>query len=57
MSKTKRLIEESIMLAIDSLSKDIQIRTDEKENSVIAQAIKVLAEAYDTVHRGYKERI
>ena len=48
----KRLIEESIMLAIDAISEDIQRTTDDAENKNRAEAIKTLAEAYDIVHRG-----
>lgn len=51
---TKKLIEESIMLAIDSISEDIQKTVDEKENDIRAHSIKMLAEAYDIVHRGKK---
>ncbi len=50
--KTKHLIEESIMLAIDSLSNDIQRGTNEEDNHTDAKSIKMLAEAYDIVHRG-----
>ncbi len=50
--KTKHLIEESIMLAIDSLSNDIQRSRNEEENKIDAETIKILAEAYDIVHRG-----
>lgn len=50
----KRLIEESIMLAIDSISEDIQRTADDAENKNRAEAIKTLAEAYDIVHRGKK---
>lgn len=48
----KRLIEESIMLAIDAISEDIQRTADDAENKNRAEAIKALAEAYDIVHRG-----
>lgn len=50
----KRMIEESIMFAIDSISEDIQKTTNEEENKIRADAIKVLAEAYDIVHRRKK---
>lgn len=50
--KTKHLIEESIMLAIDSLSNDIQRSTNEEDNNTDAKSIKILAEAYDIVRRG-----
>lgn len=50
--KTKHLIEESILLAMDSISEDIQRTADEKELKDYAEAIKMLAEAYDIVHRG-----
>ena len=52
--KTKHLIEESIMLAIDSISEDIQRTSDEAANKIRAESIKMLAEAYDIVHRGKK---
>lgn len=48
----KKLIEESILLAIDSISEDIQRTADEEEIKVYAESIKMLAEAYDIVHRG-----
>lgn len=50
--KTKHLIEESILLAIDSLSEDIQRSSSEEDNHTDAKSIKILAEAYDIVHRG-----
>ena len=49
---TKNQIEESINLAIFSISEDIQRTADENENKIRAEAIKTLAEAYDIVHRG-----
>lgn len=51
---TKRSIEDSINLAIFSISEDIQRKTNEDENKIRAEAIKTLAEAYDIVHRGKK---
>ena len=51
---TKNLIEESIMLAIDSISQDIQKTMNKEENKIRAESIKALAEAYDIVHRGKK---
>lgn len=50
----KEMIEESINLAIFSISEDIQRTADENENKIRAEAIKTLAEAYDIVHRGKK---
>lgn len=50
--KTKHLMEESIMLAVDCLSERIQRTGNEEENKVDAESIKILAEAYDIVHRG-----
>lgn len=50
--RTKRLIEESILLAMDSISEDIQKHFFKEENECRAEAIKKLAEAYDIVHRG-----
>lgn len=52
--RTKNLIEESIMLAIDSISEDIQKTMQIEDNKPRAEAIKTLAEAYDIVHRGKK---
>lgn len=52
--RTKRLIEESICIAIDNISEDIQKWSNEDQNKVRAEAIKILAEAYDIVHRGKK---
>lgn len=52
MNKTKRLIEEAILLAIASIREDIQSACDDEENVRRATAIKTLAEAYDIVHRG-----
>lgn len=52
MNKTKKLIEQSILLAIDSIREDITNITDIEENKPRAEAIKTLAEAYDIVHRG-----
>ena len=52
--KTKHLIEESIMLAIDSLSEGIQGSISEEDNAIDANSIKVLAEAYNIVHLGKK---
>ena len=54
MNKTKKLIEESIMLAIEDLSREIRSSVNEEENNLDAQSIKILAEAYDIVHRGKK---
>ena len=51
---TKQLIEESILLAIDSISEDIQKTMSIDDNKPRAEAIKTLAEAYDIVHRGKK---
>ncbi len=51
---TKKLIEESILLAIDSLSENIQRSSMEEENAINAHSIKALAEAYYLVHRGKK---
>lgn len=54
MNKAKKLIEQSILLAIDSISKDIQESCLEDENKIRAESIKALSEAYDIVHRGKK---
>lgn len=50
--KVKTDIEDSINLAIFSISEDIQRTSNEDENKIRAEAIKNLAEAYDIVHRG-----
>ena len=50
--KTKHLMEESILLAMDSISEDIQRNYCKEDNKCRAEAIKMLAEAYDIVHRG-----
>lgn len=55
MNKTKKLIEESIMFAIEDLSRKIRSTADEVKTGREAQSIKILAEAYDIVHRGKKE--
>ena len=54
MKRTKKMIEASIMLAIDALSERIQKGFLEDENRMDAQTLKMLAEAYDIVHRGKK---
>lgn len=50
----KRMIEESIVFAVDSLSERIQRSGNEEKNKIDAESIKILAEAYDIVHRGKK---
>lgn len=52
--KIKHNIEDSINLAIFSISEDIQRTANEEEQKSHAEAIKTLAEAYDIVHRGKK---
>ena len=52
--RVKADIEDSINLAIFSISEDIQETTKTEENKSRAEAIKILAEAYDIVHRGKK---
>ena len=49
--KIRRLIEEAIMFAIDTLVNQIKDGTTVDE-AATAQNIKTLAEAYDLVHRG-----
>lgn len=46
MNKTKQLMQEAILLAVDAISKDIQTDTDCQRNLTRAEAIKRLAEAY-----------
>lgn len=50
--KTRKLIEQSILLMIDSIKDDVKETFDEKENLIRAEAVKRLAEAYNLVHRG-----
>ena len=52
--KTKHMMEESILLEIDSLSENIQRSVNEEKNACNAKSIKTLAEAYDIIHRGKK---
>ena len=52
MNKRKKMIEECIMTAIADLSNRICRNTNEDENAISANSIKVLSEAYDIVHRG-----
>lgn len=52
--QTKHSIEDAINLAIFSISEDIQRTSEEDENKIRAESIKLLAEAYDIVHRGKK---
>ena len=54
MNKTKKLIEESILFSIASIREEITESSYSDENKTRAEAIKVLAEAYDIVHRGKK---
>ena len=49
MGKNKKLIQEAIVLAIDSLREDICSTTNSEENLERAQAIKTLAEAFRAV--------
>lgn len=49
MNKTKKLIQEAIMFAINSVSEDIQTDAGTEDNKVRAEIIKTLAEAYATV--------
>ena len=56
INKTRKLIEQSIMLAISSLSDNIQESANERENAMDANSIRVLAEAYNLVHRGKNNR-
>lgn len=53
--RTKKLIESAIMLAIDKLKENIEAKDDEYAVLANAKAIKILAEAYDIVHRGKRE--
>lgn len=51
MDKTRKLIKQSILLAISALSDDIQGDADKDNNLTRAEAIKRLAEAYRSVDR------
>ena len=48
-NKTKKLLQESILLAIDSIREDIQNTADQDENLTRAEAIKKLTEAFKNV--------
>lgn len=48
-NKTKKLIQESIALAIDAIKDDIQVTADQEENLTRAEAIKKLTEAFKNV--------
>lgn len=52
MNPTKKLFEQSIMLAADAILKCIKNAQEKDDVLNDAQAIKILAEAYDLVHRG-----
>ena len=52
MRTTRKMIEESILFAIEKLSTRIQNTEDAETRFVDAQTIKELAEAYDLVHYG-----
>ena len=52
MKSTRKMIEESILFAIEKLSTRIQNTEDAETRFVDAQTIKELAEAYDLVHYG-----
>lgn len=56
MKTIKKMIEWDIMLAINELSSKIQksLSCDQEENHLNSESIKLLAEAYDIVHRGKK---
>lgn len=51
MSKTKKMIQESIVFAIDSISNSIQTDPDADKNLTRAECIRRLAEAYATVSK------
>lgn len=54
MNKTKKLIEETILFSMESVKEGIIGNYDEKEIKSLAESVKLLAEAYDIVHRGKK---
>ena len=54
MNKTKKLIEQSILFAIESIKQDIISTPDIESNKHRAVTIKELAEDYDIGHRGKK---
>ena len=49
--ETRVLIEQSILFAIDALTQDIK-ENKSKDKRKDAQAVMILAEAFDIVHRG-----
>ena len=49
MDKSKRLMQESILLAADALARNIQIETDEEKIEKYAEAMLKLALAWRTV--------
>ena len=51
MNKNKKLIQQAIMLAINSVSEDIQKDINEEKNLYRAEIIKLLAQAYRTVSK------
>lgn len=55
MNKIEKLMAESILFAIDGLSKDMRENTDISVVCEEAVAIKRLAEAYDIIKRGKEE--
>lgn len=52
MKTTRKMIEQSILFAIDKLSTRIQNTENAELSFIDAQTIKELAEAYDLVHYG-----
>lgn len=54
MNKTKKLMEETILFAMDSIKDTIVENYDDEKIKPLTESIKTLAEAYDIVHRGKK---
>lgn len=48
-NKTKKLVQETIRQAIESINDDIQVTADQDENLTRAEAIKKLTEAFKNV--------
>lgn len=55
--KNKKFVQEAILLAINSVSEDIQTCSNEEANKTRAETIKTLAEAYATVSGKGKRKV
>ena len=52
MDKTKKLMQESILLAADAVANEIQVETNEEKITEYAEAMLKLALAWRTVKEG-----